>query len=178
MIDIAAEAGLSLGGLYRYFGNKEDVFRELVATIHEELFNASVSGNHVFAEDPYGALFEANRSFLDHYVANHDILRVFVEAAAVDEELRLVWWTMRHRHIERFIHRLTVSGLSYATDASDLHSVTEALACMVEQCAYVWYAQAPVDRPVKPLDDAARVVTDVWYRSIFGNDGRDVPAQR
>ena len=35
MADIAEEAGLSMGALYRYFENKESVFEHLVTDIHE-----------------------------------------------------------------------------------------------------------------------------------------------
>lgn len=34
MGDIADEAGLSNGGLYRYFNNKDAVFEELIGEIH------------------------------------------------------------------------------------------------------------------------------------------------
>ena len=43
MSDVATEAGLSLGGLYRYFENKEDLFSSVIRDIHEELFRRSRS---------------------------------------------------------------------------------------------------------------------------------------
>ena len=41
MLDIATEAGLSTGGLYRYFDNKTEVFAALIADLHEEFYNYS-----------------------------------------------------------------------------------------------------------------------------------------
>ena len=67
MIDVADEAGVSLGALYRYFRNKEDLFRALVDGIHEALFEASRAPNKELATDPKGALLEANRGYLSLY---------------------------------------------------------------------------------------------------------------
>ena len=54
MIDVAEEAGVSLGALYRYFRNKEDLFRALVDGIHEALFEASRAPHKQLANDPRG----------------------------------------------------------------------------------------------------------------------------
>jgi hypothetical protein len=45
----------------------------------------------------------------------------------------------------------------------------EALACMVEQCCYVWFAHdemrsAPVD-----LDEAVQTVTHAWHSAMFAD---------
>ena len=54
MVDVAEEAGVSLGALYRYFRNKEDLFRVLVDGIHEALFEASRAPNKQLETDPKG----------------------------------------------------------------------------------------------------------------------------
>ena len=48
VVDIATEAGLSLGAFYRYFENKDDMFSHLIADIHEELFAASRASENDF----------------------------------------------------------------------------------------------------------------------------------
>lgn len=69
-------------------------------------------------------------------------MRAFIEAAAVETRFRLILRDMRERHVRRFAHTYRglsgdglVGGVSVAVAA-------EALACMVEQCCYVWFAQA------------------------------------
>lgn len=37
MSDVADEADISMGGLYRYFANKEDLFAQVIADLHEAL---------------------------------------------------------------------------------------------------------------------------------------------
>jgi AcrR family transcriptional regulator len=170
MTDVAYTAGLSLGALYRYFGSKEDLFEALVADIHEELVAASTAPGKDFATDPYGALLAANHGFLAHYWANRDVLRAFVEAANVNERFRAMWWRMRNRHIDRFVHSVNTRHRISTIDGVDVRVVAEAMACMVEQAAWVWLARGPRRRPAVPLPDAAAVLTRTWYRSIFDRE--------
>lgn len=169
MTDVAQAAGLSLGALYRYFGSKEDLFEALVADIHEELLAASTAPGKDFATDPFDALLAANHGFLTHYWANRDVLRAFVEAANVNERFRAVWWRMRDRHVDRFVHTVSTRHGVFTVDGVDVRVVAEAMACMVEQSAWVWLAQGPRRRPAVPLRDAALVVTRAWYRAVFEN---------
>ena len=168
MTDIADEAALSLGAVYRYFENKENVFSDLVLDIHEELFEASRSRAHSLKTDPYGALYESNLGYLVHYFENRDVMRTLVEAATVDERFRDQWWLMRNRHVRRFI---SVARASFDTDAwsgVDLELTTEAMACMVEQAAYVWFAHEVVAQRAVSPEEAAAVLTQAWLRTLFG----------
>jgi len=167
MSDVAAGAALSMGGLYRYFADKEGLFEALIGDLHEQLFAASSSGGHDFAREPYEALLSANRGYLAVYAENRDVMRAFIEAANVDDRFRAVWWQMRARHVERFAAAVrTACGIT-AVDGLDVVLVTEAMACMVEQCAFVWYAHAGHHQGAVDLDEAARIVTTAWYRTIF-----------
>ncbi|MGW3469501.1 TetR/AcrR family transcriptional regulator [Saccharopolyspora sp. NPDC000995] len=168
MSRIAEEAGVSLGGLYRYFTNKEDVFEALVGDIHEELYQASGTTEHSFRNTPFDALLDANRGYLEHYHANRDVMRALIEAANVDARFRGFWWNMRNRHIDRFVEALRVQHNINQIGGRPAQLVAEAAACMVEQCAYVWYAQEQVRQQAVSLDDAALIVTQGWYGMFFG----------
>lgn len=170
MADIADEAGLSMGALYRYFENKESVFEHLVADIHEELFTSSRASAHRFATEPFAALREANLGYLRHYFEHRDVMRTLVEAAAVDPHFRDVWWQMRTRHSQRFADAVndhfgitTLGGIDAAVAA-------DAMTCMVEQVAYVWYGHEAIHSRKVDLDEAAEVVTRAWYRLFFAPD--------
>ena len=110
MSDVAKEANTSLGAVYRYFKDKEDLFENLIGDIHEELYEASHPREHRFATDPYAALLEANRGYLDLYHQHRDVMRALIEAAAVEPRFRDVWWKMRVRHRERFVNSLARDG--------------------------------------------------------------------
>jgi AcrR family transcriptional regulator len=167
MSDIARAAGLSAGGLYRYFMNKEDVFAAMVAELFQELFEASGNTTHSFLAEPFEALFESNRGYLAVYHANRDLMRAIVEAVAVDSRFRDMWWAARQRHVMRFVKAARAVHGKRRVDGIDMEVVVEAMACMVEQSAYLWWAQEQLAEHQVSLDDAARVVARVWYLSVF-----------
>lgn len=167
MLDVADVAGLSLGAVYRYFANKEDVFQALVAGIHQELYAASRTSHATFASDPFAALLEANFGYLSHYRANRDVMRTLVEAANVDPAFRDFWWDMRRRHVARFLSVLGDVGDDSPLGGISPEIAAEAMACMVEQAAYVWYGQRERKGEEVALTTAAQVVTRAWYRLFF-----------
>lgn len=174
MSDVATEANTSLGAVYRYFKDKEDLFENLIGDIHEELYEASHPREHRFATDPYAALLEANRGYLGLYHQHRDVMRALIEAAAVDSRFRDVWWKMRVRHRERFVNSLARDGS--AEDPFLTRLAAEAMACMVEQAAYVWFAHDALQDVEIPVETAADILTDGWYRMFFNDDGsRRVP---
>jgi AcrR family transcriptional regulator len=173
MGDVAAEANLSMGGLYRYFDNKEALFEALIEGIHEELYAASRPVTADFATQPYAALLEANYGYLAHYRANRDVMRVLIEAAAVDRRFRDYWWRMRSRHTERFLNALSQAHDLTTIGGTDAAVAADAMACMVEQAAYVWYAQEDLHGNDVPLTVAAQVTTRSWYRLFFAGERLD-----
>jgi AcrR family transcriptional regulator len=168
MIEIAEEAGLSTGGLYRYFVDKTDVFAALIEDLHEELFAASGRTSVSFKEDPLGALSDANRGYVEHYYENRDVMRAFIEAAAVDQRFRTIWWEMRQRHVKRFAGALSAIHEVETIDGVSVELASEALACMVEQCCYVWFAHEDMRSEPVDVDEAVRTVTHAWYAATFG----------
>lgn len=167
MSDVADEADISMGGLYRYFANKEDLFAQVIADLHEELYKASTAKHHDFRAEPYEALVEANRGYLGLYSEQRDVMRAFIQAAHVEDRFRDFWWQMRNRHVDRFVGALkSVHGIT-EVNGVDAALVAESAACMVEQSAYVWYAQHKLHGSEVDLDDAARTVAHSWYRTFF-----------
>ena len=174
MSDVAEESGVSMGALYRYFQNKDDLFVNLIGDIHEQMFSASRASEHDFAADPYQALLVANRGYLKHYHENRDVMRALIEAGTVDERFRDVWWQMRRRHIDRFVYALKTSHGIETVSGVSVRTVVESMASLVEQSAYTWFAQEELnDKPIS-VETAAQVVTRVWYRTFFEKELPDV----
>lgn len=167
MIDIATEAGLSTGGLYRYFDNKTEVLAAVIADLHEEFYEQSGHLRPMLRNDPYAALTEANRGYIEYYYQNRQVMRVFIEAAAIEERFRVILRSMRERHVKRFssVYRSirsvdTVRGVSVEVAA-------EAMACMVEQCCYVWFAQEDDNQAPVSVADAVRITSEAWFATMF-----------
>ncbi len=157
MSDVAEESGVSMGALYRYFQNKDDLFVNLIGDIHEQMFSASRAPEQDFAADPYQALLVANRGYLKHYHENRDVMRALIEAGTVDERFRDVWWQMRRRHIDRFVYALKTSHGIETVSGVSVRTVVESMASLVEQSAYTWFAQEELnDKPIS-VETAAQV---------------------
>lgn len=175
MGDVAEEAGVSMGGLYRYFGNKEDLFAQVIHDLHECLYSESTSGKFSFKRNPCEALFESNLGYLRIYQENRDVMRAFIQAAHVESRFQGIWWDMRARHVARF-----VAALSRAHGITELHGVpvelhAESMACMTEQSAYIWFAQQELRGQAVPLEDAARAVTRSWCATFFPDQAIAAP---
>ncbi len=167
MSDVASESGVSMGALYRYFKNKDDLFINLIGGIHEDMFQASRSHAHDFSNEPFEALLAANRGYLAHYHENRDVIRALIEAGTVDNRFRDVWWQMRNRHVDRFVHALKKSHKIETVDSVPAHLVVESMASLVEQSAYTWFAQEELNAKPISVEVAAQIVTRIWYRTFF-----------
>lgn len=166
MSDIAAEANVSNGALYRYFDNKTQVFAALIANVHDEFFEVTGHTGHALKDDPLATITDANRAYIEHYYANRHVMRAFVEAASVEEAFRTILWQMRDRHVKRFVAAIRRSHEIDAIGGVSIRTATEAVSCMVEQCCYVWFAQQSLGQTTS-IDDAVAITSIVWYRAMF-----------
>jgi hypothetical protein len=106
---------------------------------------------------------------VEHYYANRDVMRAFIEAAAVDERFRKLWWEMRERHVRRFARALRSSQAAKVIDGVPDELATETMACMVEQCCYVWFAHDEMRATPVGIDQAVQAVTHAWYAAMFAD---------
>ncbi len=168
MVDIARRAGLSNGGLYRYFTSKDAVFAALIADLHEDLYRESGRTSASFADDPLAALTEANRGYIEMYFDNRDVMRAFIEAAGVDRGFRQIWWEMRDRHVRRFAETLRREHGIEEIEGVAATTMTEAMACMVEQACFVWFAHEDMNERRVSVDEATAALSRAWYVAVFG----------
>ncbi|MEI7778152.1 MAG: TetR/AcrR family transcriptional regulator [Actinomycetes bacterium] len=173
MIDIATEAGLSTGGLYRYFDNKTEVLAALVADMHEEFYEHSGHTRPTLRSDPLAGLTEANRGYIEYYYKNRHVMRVFVEAAAIDERFRVILRSMRDRHVKRFAAAYRAVANVDQVGGVSIEVAAEAMACMVEQCCYIWFAQESDCQSPTSMADAIAITSHAWYATMFADAGRN-----
>jgi len=167
MSDIATEAGLSTGGLYRYFDNKTEVFAALISDIHEEFYELSGHTRRILEADPMAALTEANRGYIEYYFKNRQVMRVFIEAASIEVRFRAILRSMRDRHVRRFAAAYrTLFGVEEVAGVS-VEVLSEAMTCMVEQCCYVWFAQRADCADPPSVDEVVAATSHAWYASMF-----------
>ena len=168
MSDLADRADLSMGALYRYFDNKDDVFLAIIHDIHNELYAASrTNDRQTFKLSPYEAILESNKGYLTHYRSHRKVMRSFIEATTVDQRYHDMWWYMRESHITRVAAALEREHQITEINGMSARLTLEALASMTEQSAYVWYAQPDEKTVLISIDDAARIVSRIWHQAIF-----------
>lgn len=86
--EICREAGLSNGVFYRYFNDKEDLFRSILGSVHEMIAQAIAQAER----EPQGDLFRSFTSVIIRFSADHpDLIAVFREGQYrfLDHERRL-----------------------------------------------------------------------------------------
>lgn len=166
MVDIASEAGLSTGGLYRYFDNKTEVLAALVADIHEEFYEQSGHTRPILRTDPLAALTQANRGYMEYYYKNRKVMRVFIEAAAIDERFGNILRSMRDRHVERFVSTYVHLFGDGPVRGVPVRVATESMTCMVEQCCYVWFAQEGGNAS-PTVEEAVKITSEAWFATMF-----------
>jgi len=161
--EIAEESGLALGSIYRYFDNKDDLFLELLEVLVDELFT-SVSGSWTKGEERE-SLRRSSRRYLATYYDNRRLIAGLLEMSAAVPECAERWWDLRQRTFRRktdYVRSVTHG------DTLKPELAATALATMVEQLAFHWFVES--DRHggyVPDLDEAADVVSLIWYRAIY-----------
>ena len=168
MGDLAEKANLSLGAIYRYFENKDDVFLAIINNIHQELYAASrVNTNQRFATHPYETILLSNLGYLTHYLNHRHVMKAFIEATMVEKKYTDMWWYMRESHIQRISNALKRDYEMTELNGEPIRNTLEALASMTEQSAFVWYAVPAAEEKVMAPEKAAKIVSDIWYHSLF-----------
>ena len=84
--DIAQTAGASHGSFYHYFESKEQIFREVAANQEVNLLTS-----HIFYDnaptDPIEKIRQGNRSYLEAYRKEANIMQVIEEVSRYDVEV-------------------------------------------------------------------------------------------
>lgn len=173
MIDLAEKANLSLGAIYRYFENKDDVFLAVIFNIHKALFDSSKNSSSIsFKDDPYTSIYEANLGYLRKYKKHRKLMRTFIEATLISEQYTYMWRYMRDSHISRVLHALEKD---FCIPPKKIKNCIEALISMTEQSAFSWYAlTSEHEENILSPEEASEVISNIWYKSIFIENNREI----
>ncbi|MEZ5257822.1 MAG: TetR/AcrR family transcriptional regulator [Ilumatobacteraceae bacterium] len=159
--DVAAEAKVSTGTFYNYFDSKSDLFKDLMATVEQDLVEHSE--DRAPSSDPIAGIESSNRAYVRGYRRNARLMSLLLQIAEQDNELLERRLAFRQRFEDRLSHaimRWQREGLVY--DDLDPVYTANALAYMVDRFCYEW--------TILDLDyDEDRVVetlTKVWTRSL------------
>lgn len=162
IIDIAREAGKSVGVFYSYFSDKTELFAALVDTFHDELKRQTPTPK-AYEENAAEAVRSAVNVFWVMYRQFHPEMLGLHESAFADPALLAVWRKIRKRGIRRFAFRIRKQqergkcvGLDPDLAASALHGLLE-FTCLN------WHS-GKLDYPDATISDETAV--DTLFRLI------------
>jgi AcrR family transcriptional regulator len=161
MGDIADAAGVSHGTVYTYFEDKNSIFSALVAREMEQL--AKEWRVEYTGPDPVTRISEANRRYLDSFMANWRLLEVIETVGLTDPQYRKVLMDFKQRYVNRAvtgIRRLQKQGV--ADEQLDPYLAGSALCSMVEGFGRQWLRLAEQHDPQEVSD----TLTRLWAQAL------------
>ena len=148
LVDIATEAGCSVGSFYTWFESKDEVFAAVLHEAQEDMLHPG-TGRIESTDDPVAIIAASNRAYVEAYRRNARLNQLLLQVAAVDPRFR----EMRRERAAAFVTRnaraiadLQRRGL--ADRDVDATLAAQALSGMVSRLAQEAFAtdtEAPVD---------------------------------
>lgn len=164
VIDIAREAGKSVGVFYTYFDDKTELFAALVDAFHDDLTRLTPPSK-AYDDDPAAAIRSAVTVFWTTYRQFHPEMLGLLESAFADPALLAVWRKIRKRGTRRFAHRIRKQQEAGRCAGLDANLTASALHGMLEFTCFNWHSRR-LDFPDAAISDAQAV--DTLYRLIAG----------
>lgn len=166
--DIADTAGVAHGSFYTYFRSKEEVFLELASEVLEmQIGPKLLKVNNRRIQTPSESIREANKRYLENYVANANMMRVIDEVSSINSEVakvRMERARLFAKRAERAIIRWQIAGL--ADSSIDASYAAVALTSMMSRCAFVWCVSPMRDAFVVDMNIAAEELTRLWVNAL------------
>src|SRR5262245_41249262 len=166
--EITGRSGVALGTFYRYFDSKDVLFLQLLEQLIKDLFE-SVNGSWG-KDDEMENLRESSLRYLTAYHSNRKLIAGMIQMAGAVPECAALWWDLRTRTYDRMKRYVEKSKVGRELNP-ELTAI--ALGSMVEQFAYYWYVEAERNgKRVPKLEEAADVLSQIWYRAVYQNHTR------
>lgn len=155
--DITKEAGVSVGTFYVHFANKEELFRQLLISIEDEVYGELVPVATA-SPAPLQRIRETNALYLTSFQRNSAFWKS-VEAAALEQPDLPALLAERNRYYrsrtERAIARWQRSG--HVPEHIDPAVAALVLGAMTERLAYRWYVFGKRTDIEQAIDDLTRL---------------------
>lgn len=165
--DIVAAADVSHGTFYTYYENKAAVLADLVRSAADRL-QAVASEPWDPADEPTGLEDVTVREtiervigrFLSVYAQESDVVRAWVEAAAVDGEFGRLLTKLRSGFVDRIAENLAPAAFA---GGHDPRTAASALVAMVEG-----YVIEHPDEPQAAPAEVVRTLAAIWHGGLLG----------
>ena len=168
--DIAGKAGVSVGTFYRYFGDKREVFLEVMRRFIADGRDAVLSQLTPERFDPAdrrATIEHAIHVLLDNVKRSPGLQRAFMEMSMRDEEVakfRSASEDLSYRQVAALVEAICPREL-----VPDPASTAYVVHTSVIECSL--YIAGLRGNPPDDRERAVAALTEMVYRSLFGIDG-------
>lgn len=168
--DIAIEAEIAMGGLYRYFSSKDDVFAEILRDIQREIMlRTSANGR----QQPGVDLRAGNLSFFQYCAENPGIMRAYHQAESVSPQFRVAATRVRRAISRRLLTTLIREEPSLETvDPDRLLLHITSLLVSTEAMALSAYALEEEPLAHCSVEELTTIADGIWTKCL----GQFVPS--
>jgi AcrR family transcriptional regulator len=168
--DIRRAAGVSRATFYFYFRNKQHLFVQAARSLWDEMY--ALAERRYPGVDPFERVVQANRDYFETWSKERRFLYELFALSLVDEEVANIFREQQRRfeeRTERHLQRLVESGRIPADRNPRL--LTLALSGMIETFARRFFTDTdPAWEAEHSLDEAVRVLSEAWYRGVYGEE--------
>jgi AcrR family transcriptional regulator len=162
IIDVAAEACVGIGTLYRHFRSKADIFAAVIGVVIDEIYEGGSFSRSVDAT-PIQRIDAANRSYLNLYFTSASLMATLNHLATQDEMFRSIFTEQRQRSVDRLRHAIERwQEAGEANVALDPAVAAEALIAMMVDVAFVAYNVGGNGPAAVDVD----TINDLWVGAL------------
>ena len=163
--DITDAAGLSAGAFYRYFEDRQQLTRELLREMMDEMY--------VFIRSPFDetqpirSVLESTRKYFEFYEAHRALLGVVVELSQTDAEVAHLWDAAKRAFNDRIVRSLERGiAAGQMRDDLDLALAAEMLRSMTEYYAFQRFVLNGSGLSDVPLEQATNAIAEIWISGM------------
>lgn len=163
--DITDAAGLSAGAFYRYFEDRQQLTRELLREMMDEMY--------VFIRSPFDetqpirSVLESTRKFFEFYEAHRALLGVVVELSQTDAEVAHLWDAAKRAFNDRIVRSLERGiAAGQMRDDLDLALAAEMLRSMTEYYAFQRFVLNGSGLSDVSLEQATNAIAEIWISGM------------
>ena len=165
IIDITETAGLSAGAFYRYFEDRQQLTRELLREMMDEMY--------VFIRSPFDetqpirSVLKSTRKYFEFYEAHRALLGVVVELSQTDAEVAKLWDAAKRAFNDRIVRSLE-RGIAAGQMRDDLNLAlaAEMLRSMTEYYAFQRFVLDGSGLSDVPLEQATNAIAEIWISGM------------
>lgn len=163
--DITDAAGLSAGAFYRYFEDRQQLTRELLREMMDEMY---VFIHSPFDEtQPIRSVLESTRKYFEFYEAHRALLGVVVELSQTDAEVAHLWDAAKRAFNDRIVRSLERGiAAGQMRDDLDLALAAEMLRSMTEYYAFQRFVLNGSGLSDVSLEQATNAIAEIWISGM------------